>query len=62
MSENKHNKNFRKIIGLILYCIGFIGFVAFLTAAKTISTQAWLYAIGASVGTLLFSISGYFRE
>lgn len=56
------NNNFKNIVSWIMYFIGFIGFTAFLAAIKNISTEAWLYAIGAAFGTLLFVGSGYLRQ
>ena len=58
----KKKKNIKYIVGWIMYFVGFIGYVAFLTASKNISEQAWLYTIGASVGVVLFCLSGYLRQ
>lgn len=55
-------KNIKYIISWIIYLVGFIGYIVFLSAAHDISTEAWLYAIGASVGVLLFTMSGYLRK
>jgi hypothetical protein len=46
----------KKIAGWVLYLIGFIAFVIFLTLAKKLGITAWLYAIGASVGVAIFLI------
>lgn len=58
----KRNKNITYILSWILYAIGFIGFVAFLSAVNNISEDAWMYAIGSNVGVALFCLSGYLRQ
>ena len=58
----KKKKNIKFIIGWIMNIIGFIEYVAFLTASKNISEEAWLYTIGASVGVALFCLSGELRR
>lgn len=58
----KRNKNITYILSWILYVIGFIGFVAFLSAVHNVSEDAWMYAIGSNVGVTLFCLSGYLRQ
>ena len=58
----KKKRNIKFIASWIMYFVGFIGYIAFLSAAQNISTEAWLYAIGASVGVALFCLSGYLRQ
>lgn len=45
-----------KIIGGILYGVGFIGYVTFLSVLHKYGTDVYLYGIGASLGTMLFTI------
>ena len=54
--------NLKYILSWIMHLIGFIIYVVFLTMAKGISDESWLYAIGASLGVLIFCISGYLRQ
>ena len=51
-------KNIRYIISWIMYFVGFVTYIVCLTQSNNISTEAWLYAIGASSGVLLFTLSG----
>lgn len=50
------------IISWIMYLVGFILYVVFMSLANGISDAAWLYAMGASVGVLISTISGYLRQ
>ena len=50
------------IISWITYIVGFILYVVFLAMANRISDEAWLYAFGASIGALIFTLSGYLRQ
>ena len=50
------------IISWIMYFVGFVIYVAFLAIANRISNEAWLYAFGASIGALIFTLSGYLRK
>lgn len=50
------------IISWIMYIVGLILYVVFLAMANRISDEAWLYAFGASIGTLIFTIGGYLRQ
>ena len=50
------------IISWIIYLIGFIVYVVFLAMANRISDEAWLYALGASIGASIFTLSGYLRQ
>lgn len=50
------------IISWIMYLIGFIIYVVFLVMANRISDEAWLYAFGASIGTLIFTLSRFLRQ
>lgn len=50
------------IISCIMYIIGFVMYISFLIAARNISTEAWGYAIGASFGVLLFTLSRDIRK
>lgn len=55
-------KNIKHIISWIMYFVGFVTYIVCLTQSNNISTEAWLYAIGASLGVLLFTLSGYLRH
>ena len=50
------------IISWIMYLVGFVVYVVFMRLANGISDEAWLYAMGASIGVLIFTISGYLRQ
>ena len=50
------------IISWIIYFVGFIVYVVFMALINEISDEAWLYAIGASIGVLTFTLSGYLRR
>lgn len=58
----KKKKNIKFIASWIMYFVGFIWYVAFLSATQNISAESWLYTIGASVGVALFCLSGYLRQ
>ena len=45
-----------------MYVVGFIVYVVFMRLANGISNEAWLYAMGASIGVLIFTLSGYLRK
>ena len=45
-----------------MYFVGFILYVVFISLANGISDEAWLYAIGASIGVLISTLSGYLRQ
>lgn len=48
-----------KVLKSLLYIIGFVIYIACLTALNKIGTTEWLLGIGASFGVLLFSISQF---
>ena len=50
------------IISWIMYFVGFVIYLVFLRLAHGISDEAWLYVIGASIGVLIFTLSGYLRQ
>ena len=50
------------IISWIMYFVGFVIYVVFMMFANGISDEAWLYAMGASIGVLIFTLSGYLRQ
>ena len=50
------------IISWIMYFVGFVVYVVFMRLANGISDEAWLYAMGASIGVLIFALSGYLRQ
>ena len=49
------------IISWIIYLVGFVIYIIFLELANGISDEAWLYALGASIGISIFTLSGYLR-
>ena len=49
------------IISWIMYFVGFVVYIVFMRLANGISDEAWLYAMGASIGVLIFTLSGYLR-
>ena len=57
----KKNK-IKYILSWIMYAIGFVMYVVFMELLNGISDTAWLYAMGASLGVLLFTLSGYLRQ
>ena len=50
------------IISWIMYFVGFVIYVVFMRFANGISDETWLYAMGASIGVLIFTLSGYLRQ
>lgn len=48
--------NIRHIVALLMYCVGFVGFMVFLNFAKSISNEAMLYAIGAAFSAYMFGV------
>lgn len=50
------------IISWIMYFVGFVIYVVFMRLANGISDEAWLYAMGASIGVLILTFSGYLRQ
>ena len=52
----------KHIISWIMYLVGFVVYVVFMGFANGISDEAWLYAMGASIGVLIFTLSGYLRQ
>ena len=52
----------KHIISWIMYFVGFVIYVVFMRFANGISDEAWLYAMGASIGVLIFTLSGYLRQ
>lgn len=54
--------NLKTVLSWIMYLVGFVVFVAFMDLANGIGNEAWIYAIGASVGVLIFTLSGYLRK
>lgn len=57
------NKDVLKhVLSWIMYVVGFILYVVFMRLANGISDEAWLYAMGASIGVLIFTLSGYLRK
>lgn len=57
-----NKNNYKYILSWIIYLIGFVMFVVFLSLANRIGDEAWLYAMGASIGALIFALSGYLRQ
>ena len=55
-------KNIWSIVYLSMYFIGFIGSAAFLTAAKLISTEAFLYTLCSNIGVMLTCLSFVLRR
>ena len=45
-----------------MYLVGFVVYVVFMRLENGISDEAWLYAMGASIGVLIFTLSGYLRQ
>lgn len=54
--------NYKYILSWIMYLIGFVMYFIFMRLANGISDEAWLYAMGASIGVLIFTLGGYLRE
>lgn len=55
--------NFKYIASAIMYVIGFIMYVVFLSLIQNqFGTTAWWYGIGCSVGVLLFCMSSYIKR
>ena len=52
----------KKIIGWIMYFVGFVVYLVFMRLANGISNEAWLYAMGASIGISILALSGYLRK
>ena len=52
----------KKIIGWIMYFVGFVVYLVFMKLAIGISNEAWLYAMGASIGISILALSGYLRK
>ena len=52
----------KHIISWIMYLVGFVVYFVFMRLANGISDEAWLYAMGASIGVLIFTLSGYLRQ
>ena len=53
---------FKHVLSWIMYVVGFIVYVVFMRLENGISDEAWLYAMGASIGVLIFTLSGYLRQ
>jgi len=52
-----------KIIKLLVYLLGFIGFVILCSLSKAISIDAWWYTIGASIcGAMLWEGSDFINK
>ena len=57
------NKDFVKcVLNRIMYIIGLIIYVVFVRLANGISDEAGWYALGASFGVMIFTLSEYFRK
>lgn len=54
--------NLKYIIGWIMCFVGFIVYLVFIKLANGISDEAWLYAMGASIGISILALSGYLRK
>ena len=52
----------KHIISWIMYLVGFVVYVVFMRLASGISDEAWLYAMGASIGISILALSGYLRK
>ena len=52
----------KHIISWIMYLVGFVVYVVFMRLANGISDEAWLYAMGASIGISILALSGYLRK
>ena len=52
----------KHIISWIMYLVGFVVYVVFMSLANGISDETWLYAMGASIGVLIFTLIGYLRQ
>lgn len=50
------------IISWIMYFVGFVIYIVFISLANGISDEAWLYALGASIGVLIITLSEYLRQ
>ena len=60
--KNMKKNDLKFIVSWIMYFVGFILYVIFMSLANEISDEAWLYAMGASIGVLIFTLSGYLRQ
>lgn len=58
----KNNRNMKTIFSLIMYAVGFILYVAFLSKIHNVSEEAWIYSFISSFGVVLFCSSGYLRQ
>lgn len=58
----KNSKKVKLIFSVIMYVIGFILYVAFLSKVHNISEEAWIYSFVSSIGVVLFCYSGYLRQ
>lgn len=54
--------NYKYILSWIMYIIGFVMYAVFMRMANGISNEVWLYALGSSIGVLIFTLSGYLRQ
>ena len=50
------------IICWIMYFVSFVVYLVFMKLANGISNEAWLYAMGASIGISILALSGYLRK
>ena len=52
----------KHIISWIMYLVGFVVYVVFMRLANGISHEARSYAMGASIGVLIFTLSEYLKQ
>ena len=52
----------KNIISLIMYIVGVLMWMIFLSMNHNISTEAWLNTIGAGSGVLLFCLSDMIKK
>ncbi len=45
---------YSRIVGVILWIVGFIGYLTFLSLLKNVGAEAFWYGCGASLGVLVF--------
>lgn len=56
------NSNLKYILSWIMYCAGIIMYIIFLALADGISDEAWLYALGASIGVVLYTLGALLKD
>lgn len=58
----KRSKNVKFIFSIIIYAVGFVLYVAFLSKVHNISEEACICSFISSIGVGLFCCSGYLRQ